>query len=165
MKKAFWISYLAAAVLGTAWHFLYTLLPCPLTALLAPVNESVWEHLKLLYFPPLAVGIVLSLRWPQARQRLWRGMAGALLAMPALLLGLYYGLTAGFRVNASLTFDIGLYYLVLAAGWYSLYSMSRAERADAWFGPLVIAAGVLGAALVVFTFAPPPLPIFLPVIQ
>ena len=41
MKKRLFLSYLAAAVLGAAGHFLYELWPNALTALIAPVNESV----------------------------------------------------------------------------------------------------------------------------
>ena len=43
---------LVAAFLGTLNHFLYFLSgQSPIVALFCPVNESVWEHLKLLYFP------------------------------------------------------------------------------------------------------------------
>ena len=42
---------LVAAFLGTLNHFLYFLSgQSPIIALFCPVNESVWEHLKLLYF-------------------------------------------------------------------------------------------------------------------
>lgn len=45
-----------AAFLGTLNHFLYFLSgQSPIVALFCPVNESVWEHLKLLYFPFLFV--------------------------------------------------------------------------------------------------------------
>lgn len=161
MKKAFLISFFVVAVLGAAWHFLYHALPCPLTALLGPVNASVWEHLKLLYFPPLAVGFVMSLRWKQAQRRFWSAMAAIVLTMPVVLLGLYYTLTAGFGVQAGLAIDIALYYIVLALGWLLLYRLSRSGGAEPWFGPLLIGAGAFGAALVVFTIAAPPLPIFL----
>ncbi|MBE6932864.1 MAG: hypothetical protein E7464_05760 [Ruminococcaceae bacterium] len=161
MKKAFTLSFFAAAVLGAAWHFLYHLLPCPLTAVLSPVNESVWEHLKLLYFPPLAVGIVMSLRWKLAQKRFWSAMAAVLLFMPAVLLGSFYALTAGFGVAASLAFDIALYYITLILGWFLLYRLSRSGAAQACFGPLLIGSGTFGAALVVFTIAAPALPIFM----
>ena len=161
MKKAFLISFFAAAILGAAWHFLHHALPCPLTALLAPVNESVWEHLKLLYFPPLAVGFVVSFRWKQAQRRFWSAMAAVLLLMPAVLMGVFYTLTAGFGVKANLAFAIVLYSITLALGWWLLYRLSRSGRAEPCFGPLVIGAGALGAALVAFTIAAPQLPIFI----
>lgn len=163
MKKAFTLSFFAAAILGAAWHFLYTLLPCPLTAMLAPVNESVWEHLKLLYFPPLAVGFSLSLRWHLAQRRFWSAMAAVLLAMPCLLLGSFYALTAGFGVQAGLIFDISLYYISLALGWWLLWRLSRSGAAERYLGPLLIGVGGFGVALVVFSIAAPPLPIFIPI--
>ena len=161
MKKAFTLSFFAAAVLGAAWHFLYTLLPCPLTAVLAPVNESVWEHLKLLYFPPLTVGLIMSLRCHPAQRRFWSAMAAVLLAMPSLLLGSFYALTAGFGVQAGLVFDISLYYLSLALGWWLLWKLSRNGAAERFCGPLLIGVGALGTALVAFTIAAPTLPIFI----
>lgn len=161
MKKAFTLSFFAAAILGAAWHFLYTLLPCPLTAVLAPVNESVWEHLKLLYFPPLAVGIVMSLRLRLAQRRFWSAMAAVLLAMPAVLLGGFYALTAGFGVEPGLVFDISLYYISLALGWWLLRHLSRSGAAERLCGPLLIGVGALGTAMVVFTVAAPNLPIFI----
>lgn len=161
MKKAFFLSFVAAAGLGAGWHFLYTLLPCPLTAVLAPVNESVWEHLKLLYFPPLLVGFVMGIRWHLAQRRFWSAMAAAILSMQILLLGSFYTLTAGFGVEAGLVFDISLYYIALALGWVFLYRLSRNGAAERLCGPLLIGLGALGAALVVFSVAAPSLPIFI----
>lgn len=50
------VYYLIAAALGILLHFLFQWLPNPVTALVAPVRESVWEHTKLLYFPLLEIG-------------------------------------------------------------------------------------------------------------
>ena len=45
---------IAVAVLGTLNHFLYELSGgAAIFALFCPVNESTWEHLKLLFFPYL----------------------------------------------------------------------------------------------------------------
>lgn len=62
MKKRYLIAFLVAAAAGSALHFFYEVLPNPLTALISPVNESVWEHLKLLFWPTLcAAWVLLSL--------------------------------------------------------------------------------------------------------
>lgn len=54
-KRLFLISgILFTALTGSALHFLYDWSgQALLAALIAPVNESVWEHLKLLFFPIL----------------------------------------------------------------------------------------------------------------
>ncbi len=161
MKKQAILSFFAAAVLAAAWHFLYDVFPNPLTALLAPVNESVWEHLKLLFFPPLAVFLALSLRrsWPQ--RDFWSAALCAVVSGPMLLTAAFYTLTAGFGVAALPAFDIPLYYVCLAAVWSRAFRLMKNGRASRYLGALVIGAGVLGVAFVVFTAAAPPLPIFI----
>ena len=51
MRRKWGLVFTLAVLGGAALHFLYNVWPNPLTAVLAPVNESVWEHLKLLYWP------------------------------------------------------------------------------------------------------------------
>lgn len=47
---------LATIILGSLWHFIYQWSgESALAALFCPVNESAWEHLKLLFFPYLLV--------------------------------------------------------------------------------------------------------------
>ena len=53
MKKRFWLAFGIAVLAGTGLHFLYDVCPVPLVGLFAPVNESVWEHLKLFFWPCL----------------------------------------------------------------------------------------------------------------
>lgn len=48
MRRKWGLVFTLAVLGGAALHFLYDVWPNPLTAVLAPVNESVWEHLKLL---------------------------------------------------------------------------------------------------------------------
>lgn len=52
-------SMIFACVLGTLLHFTYELLgENTLIASFSAVNESVWEHLKLIYFPMLITTII-----------------------------------------------------------------------------------------------------------
>ena len=53
------ISFLSTVIIGTLWHFAYQYSSNnTLIGAFAPVNESVWEHLKLIMFPALAVSFV-----------------------------------------------------------------------------------------------------------
>jgi hypothetical protein len=59
LKKAEMISFIAACILGTLFHFIYEWSgEHPAAALFFPVNESTWEHLKLIFFPILILSIV-----------------------------------------------------------------------------------------------------------
>ena len=160
MKKRFWLAFVIAVLAGTGLHFLYDVCPVPLVGLFAPVNESVWEHLKLLYWPFLAAAFVLARGADDARGR-WCGLLVGLLAAPLLLLGAYYPLRYGFGVHG-LWLDLLLYVLAMGAGFLLAYRLRRRALPGWLCGPLVIAAGIYGAALALFSFAPPDLPIFRP---
>ena len=81
-KKRVWIWLLTVGV-GTGLHFLHDLWPVPLTAVFAPVNESVWEHLKLLFWPMLLGGIFLEKTSP-VPEKTRAGVRGAVLAMKGM---------------------------------------------------------------------------------
>ena len=86
------------ALIGTGLHFLYDWMPFQLVGMIAPVNESVWEHLKLLFWPFLLACPFLA-RQGGTPQRGWGACFAGMLLMPALLLGIYYPLRAGFGVQ------------------------------------------------------------------
>ena len=159
MRRKWGLVFTLAVLGGAALHFLYDVWPNPLTAVLAPVNESVWEHLKLLYAPFLVCGFILN-RKAADTQAAWSGTLAALLAMPAFLLGVYYTLESGFSFTAG-WLNITLYVLTLALGFRLSAKLCRTGKLAWLCGVLVIAAGLYGAALILFTMAPPALPIFL----
>lgn len=159
MKRRYFLAFVLTALAGSALHFGFALCPSPLVGLFCPVSESVWEHLKLLYWPFLAAGFVLN-RKAENAQAAWSGTLAGLLLMPAFLLGVYYTLESGFAFTAG-WLNISLYVLSLALGFYLSAKLSRSGALSWLCGVLVILAGLYGAALILFTMAPPPLPIFL----
>ena len=159
MKRRYFLAFVLTALAGSALHFGFALRPSPLVGLFCPVSESVWEHLKLLYWPFLAAGFVLN-RKAENAQAAWSGTLAGLLLMPAFLLGVYYTLESGFAFTAG-WLNIALYILSLALGFYLSAKLARSGALSWLCGVLVILAGLYGAALILFTMAPPPLPIFL----
>lgn len=160
MKKSYVIAFILASAAGTALHFLFDALPNPLTALVSPISESVWEHLKLVFWPILLSAIFLSLKSP-APYRLWSGFLTALLAGPLFLTGAYYLLKCGLGLE-SLSIDLALYYITMAVSFLLAYAIDtggRWERAVSW---LVFPVILYGASLILFTFSAPEAPIFLP---
>ncbi len=120
------------------------------------MNESVWEHLKLLYWPMLAAALVLA-RGPR-RIAVWAGFFPAIVLQPVFLLALYYGLRAlGVQ---GLAVDLTLYVLTMAGGFLLAARLSRSGPARRLTGASLLAVMLYGAALVLFTFAAPPLGIF-----
>lgn len=50
MKKIKAINVIFLFLLSFLWHFMYDLIPCNFIALFFPVNESIWEHMKIIYY-------------------------------------------------------------------------------------------------------------------
>ena len=49
MKKVKIIYVIFLFLLAFGWHFVYQLFPNFITSLFFPVNESIWEHMKIIY--------------------------------------------------------------------------------------------------------------------
>ena len=58
MKKIKVVGVVVIFALTVLYHFLYEWFPNPVFSVLFPVNESIWEHMKLLYSGILTWGIV-----------------------------------------------------------------------------------------------------------
>lgn len=156
LAKTLLIAYLAAAAAGVLLHFLYQWFPNPALALVSPVRESVWEHIKLLYFPLLGVSCIMG------RGGNGMGRAPWLLGM-AVACGIMLGVGYLYHVvlrGESMAVDLALFFLPLALGFllprvlWPLCEWPGTEKA-AW-----ALAGLLGALIVWFTFFPPNTPLF-----
>lgn len=108
-KKITGLGILWTLVLGTLSHFFYQWShENMLVGLFSPVNESVWEHLKLLFFPALTYMFierkVMGKAMPGLLGKNLLGLFAGLLVMPLL----FYGYTA-FSGKSILWVDIGIF--------------------------------------------------------
>lgn len=137
--------------LGVFLHFLYDWLPNPLTAVFAPVRESLWEHVKILFWPLLLAGFIMTGRGGGAERTPW--LLSALISSLAMLAPayVYHILLRG----ESMAFDIGLYVVMAVAGFFLPRLLwPAADRPSCrWLAGLLTC--VMAALVVWFTFYPP----------
>ena len=95
-KKQIYINTFITFALCFLTHFLYDLFPNALTALLFPVNESIWEHMKMLYSTIILYGIIMYfIKGHKIPIFLFSLFIKAFIAIPIYLLiyqGIYYTL-------------------------------------------------------------------------
>ena len=150
------VYYLIAAALGILLHFLFQWLPNPVTALVAPVRESVWEHTKLLYFPLLGTALLLNRGGQGIGRAPW--LLSAVVAC-VIMLGVGYLYHVTLR-GESLVVDLALYFVLLVVGFllprvlWPLCEWPGTDKAA------VGLAALLGAIIVWFTFFPPEAALF-----
>ena len=80
--------FLTTSILGTFLHFLFELTgENAAVALFSAVNESIWEHMKLIYYPMLLVALVQYRRFGKETDDFWCiKLRGILLALILILL-------------------------------------------------------------------------------
>lgn len=136
---------LTTLLLGVGLHGLFDLWPTLLTEFFAPVNESIWEHVKVIFWPLLLAE--LGCFPPSHRSG---GLYAILLCCTGMLLaGWMYHLV--FRGSA-LWVDL-MIYGVCILGYFLLSEASWTKQASL---PLLwTAILVLMGLIVLFTLAPP----------
>jgi hypothetical protein len=136
---------------GVPLHFLYSATGWEAVAWLAPINESTWEHFKLVFWPGLAWAAIEWWRLPSMRSALWTAKLAALVSMPIVIATIFYSYTAVLGANI-LAVDIGTFIVAVAAGQWIGY---RTWITDLRWktAPWVIV--LLAALFVVFSFLAP----------
>ena len=165
MKKAvpYWqmVGFIFTGVMGTLLHFLFDWTGGnAVVALFSAVNESIWEHIKLLYYPMLAFAFVEYACWGSEVPQFWCVKLLGVLTGIVLIPVIYYAYTGILGVSAD-WFNIAIFYLVAAAVFYletKLFAKNTACPIP-WDRAFVILC-LMGVLFTVLTFAPPKIPIF-----
>ena len=154
--------FLFVCAAGTALHFLYQWSGESVAAApFAAVNESVWEHMKLLFWPMLLwAGAERAVPGGYSRG-FWPAKAlGTLLGL-ALIPALYYTYTGALGVSV-MWVDIAIFFVAAAAAFLAETRMLARDwrcRGGARASALVLLL-LLSAAFVLCTFVPPRVPLF-----
>lgn len=152
---------------GSLLHFVYSWSgENTFAGIFAPVNESVWEHLKMSFWPGL-IWWLLGLNIPDRKGGPDTGKwiisaSAAILLCPIIIISLYYTLLGAFKID-SIFADIAYMLLGIGAGQllgYHYYKYGcRAKIHSVIIFLLIIS--LLFLAFVVFTFYPPHIPLLL----
>lgn len=145
---------------GTVLHFLYdwtgeSILIAPFSG----VNESTWEHMKLLYWPVFFFAMVQWFFFKE-QENYWRIKLTETLIGLLLIPVLFYTYNGVFGKSPD-WINIAIFYftafLVYLFEWWAL----KNERLKGKYPCLSIAAlCAIGILFVVFTFLPPQIPLF-----
>lgn len=148
------------AAVGFLAHFLYDFSgKNPITALITPVNESVWEHLKLLFFPYLLTSLgEYFLQRPPAAGFFAARFAGVWTGMLSIVF-LYYGYSGILGKNFT-PVDILLFLAGVVISYYSSFKFSKKLRQRELLTVFLFWTFTI-LLFFIFTCFPPELPLFL----
>ncbi len=146
---------------GTLLHFLYdwtggNLLAAPFSG----VNESTWEHMKLLFFPIFIFALIQN-RFFKKYKNFWCvkliGITAGLLAIPAL----FYTYNGAFGKSPDWA-NIAIFFVATAIAFFVEWRLFQHNtlRCKAPRLAFSVLCGI-GVLFMLFTFLPPKIPLFL----
>ena len=162
LKRFIWLGVPFIFLLGSLLHFAYDLFPNVIVSIFAPINESIWEHTKLIFYPTvlwyvlyffLATKNELLIKPKWFTSCVVSGITGIIL-VPFL----FYFYTRAFGVE-SLIVDILIFFVAVLLGQFTAMHFYRYSKGLKTIWSLNILL-IIFAIYIVFTFAPPALPIF-----
>lgn len=156
------IGFIFTAAFGTLLHFVYEWLGSPVyAAIFSAVNESVWEHVRLLMIPYLLFTLIEFVMYGRYINNFAPVKClGLILGMLVIIAG-YYTINGVFGESGTAV-DICLFYLAVLASyvycWARLNTLAFCSTAGRALGALGLI--LFSAAAVVLTFYPPEIPLF-----
>ncbi len=152
--------FAATSLLGTILHFLYEWLGKAIWA--APfsgVNESTWEHMKLLFWPMLIYAIVQSFFFRDRKDFWCVKLRGILLGL--ILIPVSFYTYNGVIGSSPDWINIAIFFISAAVAYICEWKLFKSERTrclSPWLAFSALAAVALLFAL--FTFVTPEIGIF-----
>ncbi len=122
------IGYIIIVIVGTLLHYLYDWTGENLiVGFFSAVNESIWEHMKLLFFPAVAYGFffstVLSRQYPCIEPAYFLSVIIATFVIPVLFY-VYTGLLG----RSYIFFDILIFFIAVLILFLLTYALSRSRK-------------------------------------
>lgn len=146
---------------GVLLHFLYdwtnqSIIVAPFSA----VNESIWEHMKLLFFPMFVYALIEYKFIGKDYENFWCAKLAGTITGLSLVPIIYYTYTGVFGVNVD-WFNIVIFFIAAGAAYYLETLILRSET-DFCKSPLAAftALCLIAVLFIVMTFAQPQIPLF-----
>jgi hypothetical protein len=156
-----WLGYGVTAAGGSLLHFLYDWLDEALwIAPFSGVNESTWEHMKLLFWPMFVFAAVQSFFF-RDRENFWCVKLRGILLGLALIPIIFYTYNGAIGRSPD-WLNIAIFFISAAATYIYETRLFNSEKVRCKTSKLALSVlCVIGLLFVVFTFRTPEIGIFL----
>lgn len=153
------ISVIFVWIVGTLLHFTHDWFPnSTIFTIISAVNESTWEHLKLVFFPMLCMTIIGYFYNKSVKNFLYAKLISILIAMSFIVV-FFYTYTGIIGRNFAVL-DIDSFFVAVILGEYLAYRImiSNKKRINSSLSITILIAILIGFA--VFTYYPPNIGLF-----
>ncbi len=157
------IMLIAALGAGFLWHFLFELSKDNFfVGLFTPVNESVWEHLKLLFFPFILTMIIEYFIYGKDVYNFFSSKLFGISVGIITVITNYYTTVGAFGIN-NMAVNIGIFiFSVIISYILSYYRMIKGGKIGGglWESASIFILAIYFSLFLIFTYYPPHIPLF-----
>ena len=165
--KLFIYSCIISILIGVGLHFIYDLLNKPfIIGLFTPVNESIWEHLKLVLIPITTFGIFYNIIYIKEQNKLynlWYFITKSIILSMLIIIFGHYGYKFIFKEVPGLI-NIIIYILSMIVAFYIIYSNLKNNNSDNKINNKnhigIITLLIINILFIIFTIYPPQVELF-----
>ncbi len=151
---------LFVSVLGTIFHFVYEWSGNNIfVGVFAPINESIWEHTKLIFFPMLIYYFYLQRKIGTKFPSVKRAVISGTLFGVWLIISLFYTYSGIIGFNFAFA-DISIFYISVILSFYIVFKNLISCKENKHSVILKILLLIMIFLYIIFTFYPPNIPLF-----
>lgn len=160
IKNWFIIVVLVCLVLGTLLHFTYEWSgEDKIVAIYSAVNESTWEHLKLVFYPMTIMAIIGTFVIKKQKNNYWAGQAIGILTAMTFITVFFYTYTGIIGENFAIL-DIASFIVAILLGEYVTYKIITSEKKYDMEKISIVLIIALFLSFLVYTYNPPKIQYF-----
>lgn len=160
LKRYTIIGIIFVLVIGTLAHFLYDWTGNNhIIGLFMPINESIWEHMKLLFFPMLLYSLIMVLKFRRKYSCITSALCFGILIGTFLIPLFYYTYTSILGKNIFIL-DISTFVLSTIIAFWLSYKFTISCYLESYTSLLCIMVCILFACFLIFTYSHPNTTVF-----
>lgn len=161
LKSYIIIGIIFVSVLGTLFHFAYGWSENNIfVGLFTPINESIWEHTKLLFFPMLIYSFYLNKKIGKEYPCLNSAMISGTLSGVAIIIVMFYTYSGILGFHTAFA-DIAIFYISVILAFCIVYKLTLSCKANKYHTLLQALQIITICLYIIFTFSPPDIPLFI----
>ena len=154
------IGVIFVLITGTLAHFLFDWTRSNhIIGLFTPINESIWEHMKFLFFPMLLYSYIMIVKFRQKYSCITSALSFGILTGTFMIPIFYYAYIFILRKNVFII-DIGIFFLSIVIAFWLSYKLTLSCRLKSYTSLLCIMVCILFVCFLIFTYHAPDITIF-----
>lgn len=162
MKIKTWqiITVIICIILGILLHFTYEWSgENMIVGLFSAVNESTWEHLKLIFYPILLMAVIGYFIIGKRSNNYWIGHTLGILTAIVFTIVFFYTYTGIIGTNFAVV-NIGIFIVAILLGGFFAYEVLISQKTYNAELVSIIFLIILLFSFILYTFNPPRIPLF-----